>query len=143
MSTIGQQIIEVIITGGLCHASCASKPEHECIVVWSSGAAEQLDGLIARVISEKDKEIARLINRSENLLKPMRDKAYARAKKAEGERDQLRAEVEHYKAIRSPIGLEGHLNIPVGQWKELRAKLERLNNADGVEAMAIVRGMAH
>ena len=46
MKTTGQKVIDTIIKGRLCHASCANEPEHNCIVVWSSGAVEQIDAVV-------------------------------------------------------------------------------------------------
>jgi len=46
-TTIGALIIDRIIAGSLMHASCAHDPMHGCMVVWSSGAVEQLDALVA------------------------------------------------------------------------------------------------
>lgn len=43
----GQQIIEAIIAGTLCHSHCPQCGSHAVVTVWSSGAAEQLDALIA------------------------------------------------------------------------------------------------
>lgn len=43
--SIGQDIINRIISSKLMHAICAHDPNHKCVVVWSSGAAEQLDAL--------------------------------------------------------------------------------------------------
>lgn len=39
----GQQIINAIIAGGLCKAHCSDNNAHSCVVVWSSGAAEQIE----------------------------------------------------------------------------------------------------
>lgn len=47
MNDIGQKIIDAIIAGGLCHTECTEGREHPGIVVWSSGAAEQLEAIIA------------------------------------------------------------------------------------------------
>lgn len=42
---IGQKIMQGIIDGRLAVAKCASDPDHACIIVWSSGAAEQIEAL--------------------------------------------------------------------------------------------------
>lgn len=42
----GKQIIDSIIRGGLCSAECAHDKDHGCVIVWSSGAAEQLEALL-------------------------------------------------------------------------------------------------
>lgn len=42
---IGQKIMEGIINGHLLKAKCSCDSDHECIVVWSSGAAEQIEAL--------------------------------------------------------------------------------------------------
>lgn len=53
MKTLGQQIIEAIISGSLCHATCAHDASHGCVVIWSSGAAEQIDALVASAAGQK------------------------------------------------------------------------------------------
>jgi hypothetical protein len=45
--SIGTEVIDAIIRGGLCHAQCATNSDHGCVVVWSSGAAEQIEALVA------------------------------------------------------------------------------------------------
>lgn len=45
--SIGHQIIDRIVTGKLLHAMCTTDDSHGCMVVWSSGAVEQLDALVA------------------------------------------------------------------------------------------------
>lgn len=47
MNSIGEKIIDAIIRGGLCHAECAAEKDHPCVVVWSSGAADQIDAIIS------------------------------------------------------------------------------------------------
>lgn len=37
-----QEIIDQIIESGLCHAECCINEHHDCMVVWSSGAKEQI-----------------------------------------------------------------------------------------------------
>lgn len=44
---IGQQIIDGIIAAKLCNPQCAENPAHPCIIIWSSGAAEQIDAMVA------------------------------------------------------------------------------------------------
>ena len=60
MSTVGQRIIGAIIKGGLCHASCANEPEHNCIVVWSVGSAEQIDAIAEAELTALRAEVAEL-----------------------------------------------------------------------------------
>lgn len=43
----GQKVIDAIIGGGLFTAKCPHDGEHGCVVVWSSGAVEQIDAIIA------------------------------------------------------------------------------------------------
>lgn len=45
--SIGHDIIDTIIKGGLCTATCAEHDEHSCVIVWSSGAAEQIEAMFA------------------------------------------------------------------------------------------------
>ena len=56
---IGQKIIDAIISGGLLHAECAECANHQCVVVWSSGAAEQIDALVASAQSENGTQTTR------------------------------------------------------------------------------------
>ena len=37
--------IDAIVSGGLCHARCAESDDHNCVVVWSGNAEEQLQAL--------------------------------------------------------------------------------------------------
>lgn len=74
MNTTGQRIIDAIITGKLCHASCAHDPNHGCIVVWSSGAAEQLDALAnteTDVLRQERDQLRALLDVAEVALKEM------------------------------------------------------------------------
>lgn len=44
---IGHKVIDGIIKGSLCHAKCAAESnEHSCVVIWSSGAAEQIEAMV-------------------------------------------------------------------------------------------------
>ena len=45
---LAQDIIDKIIEGGLLHATCAEDKDHGCLVVWSSGAQEQIAAIIAK-----------------------------------------------------------------------------------------------
>lgn len=74
MNTTGQRIIDAIITGKLCHASCAHDPNHGCIVVWSSGSAEQIDALA---------------NTETDVLRQERDQLRARVVELEQDKAQL------------------------------------------------------
>lgn len=57
---IGTRIIDGIISAGLCHSQCADNQEHGCVVVWSSGAAEQIEAIVGHVALENDRLIAAL-----------------------------------------------------------------------------------
>jgi len=48
---LAEQMIDQIITSGLCHAECAENKEHGCIVVWSGGVVEQLAATLAAHLS--------------------------------------------------------------------------------------------
>ena len=39
---VAQEVIDLVIESGLCHAECAHDKEHGCVVVWSSGAQGQI-----------------------------------------------------------------------------------------------------
>jgi len=55
--TIGQSIIDSIIASKLLSAHCATEPrDHTCIIVWSSGAEEQLSALCERWLNERQKK---------------------------------------------------------------------------------------
>ena len=43
--TPGDIILEEIVKGNLFHVECPSDPSHVCLVIWSSGAAEQLEAI--------------------------------------------------------------------------------------------------
>jgi uncharacterized protein (DUF1786 family) len=43
--TIGERIIDEIIKGTLLTGKCAHDDEHGCVIVWSSGAAEQIEAI--------------------------------------------------------------------------------------------------
>lgn len=58
---IGQQIIDLIIKGTLCHAKCAQDESHGCVVVWSSGADEQIDGAVAAAKTSRERELEELL----------------------------------------------------------------------------------
>jgi len=47
MTTIGEQIIAIIVKNNLMHAECTVDKAHPCLVIWSSAAVEQLDALVA------------------------------------------------------------------------------------------------
>ena len=47
MTTIGEQIIAIIVKNNLMHAECTVDKAHSCIVIWSSAAVEQIDALVA------------------------------------------------------------------------------------------------
>jgi hypothetical protein len=42
---VGQKIMQGIIDGRLAVAKCASDQDHACVIVWSSGAVEQIEAL--------------------------------------------------------------------------------------------------
>lgn len=90
--TIGALIIDRIIAGKLMHASCAHDRDHECIVVWSSGAVEQLNALVAEHSdwlvrkSAINAEFADLVHANADYLESKRDEA-------DKENAQLRARV--------------------------------------------------
>jgi hypothetical protein len=44
---LAEEVIDKIIEGGLIKATCAEDKEHECVVMWSSGAQEQIAAIIA------------------------------------------------------------------------------------------------
>ena len=45
---LAQEVIDKIIEGGLIHATCSEDENHGCLVVWSSGAQEQIAAIIAK-----------------------------------------------------------------------------------------------
>lgn len=52
--TIGLCIIDSIIYSKLMHAQCADEPhEHNCVVVWSSQAEEQLTAMCESWLKEQ------------------------------------------------------------------------------------------
>jgi len=55
--TIGHLIIDRIVTGKLLHAMCTTDDSHGCMVVWSSGAVEQLDALVAEYNARRAHEL--------------------------------------------------------------------------------------
>jgi hypothetical protein len=44
---VAQEVIDLIISGKLLHATCAEDANHGCVVVWSSGANEQIGAHLA------------------------------------------------------------------------------------------------
>lgn len=56
---IGQKIIDAIISGGLLRAECAECDNHQCVVIWSSGAAEQIEALVATAQAENGTKATR------------------------------------------------------------------------------------
>lgn len=58
---VGQKIIDLIIKGTLCHAKCAQDESHGCVVVWSSGADEQLDAIAAEARSDRERDLEDLL----------------------------------------------------------------------------------
>jgi hypothetical protein len=46
MSDIGHKIIDGIISGALFHAYDPEHPDRPILVVWSSGAAEQIEAIV-------------------------------------------------------------------------------------------------
>jgi hypothetical protein len=50
MKTLGQHIIDEVIKGNLFTAVCAESDQHNCIIVWSSGAAEQLEAIVEQFV---------------------------------------------------------------------------------------------
>jgi len=57
----GQELMEKIISGGLFKASCPASPGSPCLVVWSSGAAEQLDAMLVNFAAELEMKRANVI----------------------------------------------------------------------------------
>jgi hypothetical protein len=45
---VAQEVIDLIISGTLLHATCAEDAAHGCVVVWSSGAQEQIGAHLAK-----------------------------------------------------------------------------------------------
>jgi len=45
---LAQEVIDKVIEGGLIKATCSEDREHGCLVVWSSGAQEQIAAIIAK-----------------------------------------------------------------------------------------------
>ena len=45
---LAQEVIDKIIEGGLFKATCSEDENHGCLVVWSSGAQEQIAAIIAK-----------------------------------------------------------------------------------------------
>ena len=45
---VGNFILEQIVASSLFSPLCSESDEHACIVVWSSGAAEQLEAIYAK-----------------------------------------------------------------------------------------------
>jgi hypothetical protein len=43
-----QEVIDLIISGGLLHAECVEDSKHNSLIVWSSGAAEQIGAHLAK-----------------------------------------------------------------------------------------------
>lgn len=41
----GDQILKQVIDGNLFSVQCCENKDHPCIVIWSSGAAEQLEAI--------------------------------------------------------------------------------------------------
>jgi len=78
---IGELIIDRVIAGKLMHATCAHDPEHGCAVVWSSGAVEQLNALVAEHSewlvrkSAINAELADLVQANADYLESKRDEA--------------------------------------------------------------------
>lgn len=52
MSNIGQRIINEIIKAPLCHAECVKCDDDAIGICWSSGAAEQIEAVIAPILKE-------------------------------------------------------------------------------------------
>jgi len=63
--SIGYQIIDRIISGKLLYAMCTTDDSHGCMVVWSSGAQEQLDALVAEYIAQRAQELGEPIKEGE------------------------------------------------------------------------------
>ena len=57
--SIGQKIIDAIISGKLIHAECAECANHQCVVVWSSGAAEQIEAIVASAQAQNGTQATR------------------------------------------------------------------------------------
>lgn len=68
-ATIGTMIIDRIIAGTLLHATCVHSDEHRCLVVWSSGAAEQLEALVAEHVAAETQHLLKRIARLEHSAK--------------------------------------------------------------------------
>lgn len=51
--SIGQKIIDGIISGGLFHAECPDSPNSGVLVIWSSGAAEQIEAIVQTAMSNE------------------------------------------------------------------------------------------
>ncbi len=50
---IGQEILDKITDSNLCAAICGHDDSHGTVIVWSSGAAEQLEAIINSVINRR------------------------------------------------------------------------------------------
>ena len=65
-----QRVIDTIISGNLVHAECAHNEHHNCILVWSSGAVEQIEAVLELAYDPEisdlrgDLDIARMDARS-------------------------------------------------------------------------------
>lgn len=51
--SIGEQIIDQIISGTLFTTRCSHDESHGCVTVWSSGAAEQIEATAQKVTNQK------------------------------------------------------------------------------------------
>ena len=60
MTTTAEQVMLTIIQNNLLHAQCTIDPAHPCLVIWSSGAVEQIDALLADMGKAQEAEINRL-----------------------------------------------------------------------------------
>lgn len=50
--SIGQQIVDAIISGKMVRAECPDSPKSSCLLTWSANVYEQIDQLIAQQRSE-------------------------------------------------------------------------------------------
>ena len=49
---VAEEIVGLIIGGGLCSAECAHDKEHGCVIVWSSGTQEQIGAHIRKRLGQ-------------------------------------------------------------------------------------------
>lgn len=74
---MGHKVIENIIKGNLVSGKCTEDPGHDVILIWSSGAAEQIEAMIASYLTKENEVLRQKVDKWKTECETLRAKSKA------------------------------------------------------------------